>query len=120
MAATLCPALAAYGETQLTARTSRIVVFKDGYCMVVKKLTGRIESDHLAVLNDAPSTAALGSFWIRMNGAQPPRVTVREKSVRREGKSETVKQIELEFDPKLPEGPVELTLSYSRSQKGRR
>jgi hypothetical protein len=54
-------ALAADGELTLTG--DRVVVFKDGYCLVVKKAAGTSLADGTLSTEDVPDAAVLGSFW---------------------------------------------------------
>lgn len=102
----------AQSVTTLNAKVSRVVVFKDGYCMIVKEVRGRIDSDRRAVVNEVPSGAVLGSFWLLSEGAKPTSVIARKKIVTRAGTNESEKQIELIFDPKIPEGQAVLSWSY--------
>jgi len=103
---------AAYGATGLSAKTTRVVVFKDGYCMVVKEVTGRIDSEHRALVNEVPAAAVLGSFWMLSDGAKPTSIMASQKIVPRGGRNETEKQIELVFDDETPEGEVVLRWEY--------
>ena len=102
----------AHGVTTLSAKPTRLVVFKDGYCMVVKEVRGRIDSDRRALVAEVPSAAVLGSFWMLSDGATTTSMVVRQKILPRAGRNETEKQIELEFGPKVPEGETQLTWSY--------
>ena len=112
LAVFLMGATAAQAVTRLSTKTVRIVVFKDGYCMVIKKVTGKIDADRRAIVAEVPSTAVLGSFWMVSDKADLTSVVVRQKIVPRIGRTDTEKQLELEFDPKTPEGDTELTWSY--------
>jgi hypothetical protein len=44
-------------------KTERIVVFKDGYCMVIKRGKATTDAAGLAFTEDVPDAAVLGSFW---------------------------------------------------------
>ena len=48
-------------EFKLT--TERVVVFKDGYCLVVKRGTAKTDEQGRAFTEDVPDAAVLGSFW---------------------------------------------------------
>ncbi|MEW6713138.1 MAG: hypothetical protein AB1403_25180, partial [Candidatus Riflebacteria bacterium] len=98
--------------TTLTSRTAGAVIFKDGYCMVIKKVTGLIDSDRKSIIKEIPANAVLGSFWVQTEDGKPVSMVVRQQIVPRAGKNETEKQLELNFDPGMPEGQVSLSFSY--------
>jgi len=50
-------------EGELTLTTERVVVFKDGYCLVVKKAVGTSAKDGTVYTEEVPDAAVLGSFW---------------------------------------------------------
>ncbi len=54
-------ALAAPGE--LTLRTRRAVVFKDGYALLIKQATGTANENGEVYTDTVPDSAILGSFW---------------------------------------------------------
>lgn len=103
---------AAQALTKLNTKITRIIVFKNGYCMVVKKVTGKIDSDRKALISEVPSSVVLGSFWMLPKDAKPISMVVRQKKVVHSGQSDTEKEIELEFGSNAPEGDTELTWSY--------
>lgn len=41
----------------------RVVVFKDGYCLFVKRIKGRTDENGELHLDEVPDAAILGSFW---------------------------------------------------------
>lgn len=47
----------------LDFKAQRLVVFKDGYCMVIKKAIVPEGTDDFAFTDDVPDAAVLGSFW---------------------------------------------------------
>ncbi len=49
------------GELKLV--TERVVVFKDGYCLVVKRASGSSGPDGEVFTEEVPDAAVLGSFW---------------------------------------------------------
>ena len=49
------------GQIELT--TEQVVVFKDGYCLVVKDGVAKTDADGFAHTYDVPDAAVLGSFW---------------------------------------------------------
>ncbi|MDB2686556.1 hypothetical protein N9Y42_05045 [Mariniblastus sp.] len=49
------------GQMELT--TEQVVVFKDGYCLVVKDGVATTNADGLAHTYEVPDAAVLGSFW---------------------------------------------------------
>ncbi|WP_146598804.1 DUF4139 domain-containing protein [Novipirellula aureliae] len=49
--------------SRLDLKTERVVVFKDGYCLVVKQGKATTDADGVAYTDDVPDAAVLGSFW---------------------------------------------------------
>ncbi len=48
---------------QLALRTSKVVVFKDGYALFIKQATGVADASGGVFTHDVPDAAVLGSFW---------------------------------------------------------
>ncbi len=48
---------------ELELKTERVVVFKDGYCMVIKKGAAKTDADGRVFTEEVPDAAVLGSFW---------------------------------------------------------
>lgn len=48
---------------RLALKADRVIVFKDGYCLVVKQGTATTNADGLVFTDDVPDAAVLGSFW---------------------------------------------------------
>ncbi len=66
LAALLCavaasPTLAEQG--QLTLKTERVVVFKDGHALIIKRATGTADAEGNVHTDQVPDNAVLGSFW---------------------------------------------------------
>ena len=57
-------AVAATGDAnELTLKTEKVIVFKDGYCLIIKRGTA-VADEHGDVYTTAvPDSAVLGSFW---------------------------------------------------------
>jgi hypothetical protein len=53
----------------LTLSTERVVVFKDGYALMVKAATGTLAPDGTVFTDDVPDAAVLGCFWATADGA---------------------------------------------------
>jgi hypothetical protein len=49
------------GKLELT--TERVIAFKDGYCLVLKRGTAATDEKGQLYLDDVPDAAVLGSFW---------------------------------------------------------
>jgi hypothetical protein len=49
--------------SELTLKTERAVVFKDGYCLVLKRAVGVTDRTGAVYTDDVPDAAVLGSFW---------------------------------------------------------
>lgn len=56
-------AFAADGDNRLTIKTERVIVFKDGHFMVIKRATGKTNADGELFTDEVPDSAVLGSFW---------------------------------------------------------
>ena len=50
-------------EGEFDLETSRVIVFKDGYCLVVKKGKVKTDAEGRAFTDEVPDAAVLGSFW---------------------------------------------------------
>ena len=50
-------------SNQIELTTEQVVVFKDGYCLVVKNGVAKTDADGLAHTFEVPDAAVLGSFW---------------------------------------------------------
>lgn len=48
---------------ELDLKTERVIVFKDGYCLFIKKATFTTDKNGEAFTDDVPDSAVLGSFW---------------------------------------------------------
>lgn len=58
------PQFAAEGKVgELDLKTERVIVFKDGYCLFIKKATFTTDKNGEAFTDDVPDSAVLGSFW---------------------------------------------------------
>ena len=49
--------------SRLKLKTERVVVFKDGFCLVVKQATATTDEIGNVFTDDVPDAASLGSFW---------------------------------------------------------
>ncbi len=50
-------------KSELTLTTENVVIFKDGYFLIVKKGTAKTDADGKVFTNEVPDSAILGSFW---------------------------------------------------------
>jgi len=98
------------GEGKLDVKLTRAVVFKDGYCMLVKKATGDFDGAHRAYIEGLPENAILGSFWVVPVGHRLLSMVSRQQIIAKQGKQETEKWLVLEFDPKAAGKGVEVDL----------
>lgn len=48
---------------ELALTTERVIIFKDGYCLVIKRGTATTDADGVAFTDEVPDAAVLGSFW---------------------------------------------------------
>ena len=59
-----CPAFSAEKDaSELVLKTERVIIFKDGYCLFIKKATFTTDKNGEAFTDDVPDAAVLGSFW---------------------------------------------------------
>ena len=61
-----CFSLARRGEkppAELELKTQRVIVFKDGYSLIIKQATATTDKDGEVFTDDVPDAAVLGSFW---------------------------------------------------------
>lgn len=49
---------------ELDLKTERVIIFKDGYCLVIKKATGTADKNGEVYTDEVPDAAVLGSFWV--------------------------------------------------------
>lgn len=49
--------------SELQLKPERVVVFKDGYCLVVKQAVATTNAEGVVFTDDVPDAAVLGSFW---------------------------------------------------------
>ncbi len=110
--------LSVLAETTLEARTSRAVVYKDGYVMVTKEVTGTIGLDGRGVIKELPENVGLGEFWMEsgQDGAGDPTVIARNRYQQKPGgQIEAKKEIVLQFPAtKNAKTPVKLDWEYYR------
>src|SRR5262245_5352482 len=48
---------------ELELKTERVIIFKDGYCLVIKRGVATTDADGVAFTDEVPDAAVLGSFW---------------------------------------------------------
>lgn len=68
VASLLATGIVAHGEAEeaagrLAVTTERVVVFKDGHCLVVKKAVGTSDGTGAVFTEEVPDAAILGCFW---------------------------------------------------------
>ena len=50
-------------KSELNLTTENVVIFKDGYFLIVKKGTAKTDAEGKVFTNEVPDSAILGSFW---------------------------------------------------------
>lgn len=63
---------------RLALETERVVVFKDGYALFVKRAVGTTDGEGSAYIDEVPDAAVLGSVWSAAEGPHPIRSTTAE------------------------------------------
>ena len=59
------PSMAADRDpNELELKTERVIIFKDGYCLVIKRGVATTDADGVAFTDEVPDAAVLGSFWV--------------------------------------------------------
>ena len=53
-------------ENELKLKTEKVIVFKDGYCLIVKRGTAIADKNGDVYTAEVPDSAVLGSFWARL------------------------------------------------------
>ncbi|GAB5401876.1 MAG: hypothetical protein Aurels2KO_01070 [Aureliella sp.] len=61
---------AAREDNELKLQTERVIVFKDGFCLVVKNATATTDETGAVFTEEVPSAAVLGSFWASSESAK--------------------------------------------------
>lgn len=56
---------------ELTLTTERVVVFKDGHALFVKRATGMADPQGWVFTSQVPDAAVLGTFWAAAEGGRP-------------------------------------------------
>jgi len=56
---------------RVSLETDRVVVFKDGYTLFVKRATGTTNDQGVVYMDKVPDAAVLGSFWTIAEGEHP-------------------------------------------------
>ncbi len=51
-------------SSRLKLKPERVIVFKDGYCLVVKQAVATTDVDGNVFTDEVPNAAVLGSFWV--------------------------------------------------------
>lgn len=55
----------AAAENQLELTTEKVIVFKDGYCLIIKRGTAVTDENGEVFTTEVPDSAVLGSFWAK-------------------------------------------------------
>ena len=64
LASCSAPSTAADSDSnELELKTERVIIFKDGYCLVIKRGTATTDAGGIAFTDEVPDAAVLGSFW---------------------------------------------------------
>lgn len=103
---------AADASAVLGVSTEKVIIFKDGYCMFVKRVQGATDSAGKAVIEKVPPAMVLGSFWLIPEKGATPVATARQRIIPGRSQSEAEKSLLLEFGPDAANRNVELTLIY--------
>ncbi len=103
---------AADSSPALDVDTERIVIFKDGYCMFIKRASGRADAAGRASINEVPDAMVLGSFWIIPSEGELVSATAKQRIIPGRTRHETEKSLLLDFGPAMAGRDVEATFFY--------
>lgn len=110
----------AWAETELSTRTARAIVYKDGYVMVTKEVTGTVGPDGRGVLKELPENVGLGEFWLEPGEGNPGEPTAVARNRYRQkpgGQINTSKEIVLQF-PNVKEARTAVKLDWEYYRPG--
>lgn len=96
----------------LQVKTQRVIIFKDGYCMFVKQVAGKVDQTAKARIEGIPDSMVLGSFWIVPERASLKHAIAKQQIILRQGRQETEKSLELQFGPETAGQEITATLYY--------
>ncbi len=102
----------AYPSGTLDVETVRVIVFKDGYCMFVKRASGKADQGGDALVEGIPDSMVLGSFWAIPETGKLNSITAKQRIIPRQARQETEKSLLLEFGPDAADREVKLTLLH--------
>lgn len=101
-----------FQDNILLTKPVRVIIFKDGYCMFIKKLTGKLDSNNKAIIKSIPEAMVLGSFWVVPENGKLISIVAKQKIITRKALQETEKHFVLQFDSNMAENDVEVLLYY--------
>ncbi len=107
-----CAVCDAGSPPELNVKISRVVIYKDGYCMFIKDVTGRPDAGRKAIIRDIPQSMVLGTFWLTPENCRIVSTVAKQNIRVRKGQQETQKVLEVTFDPKLAGRDVKLKLQH--------
>ncbi|MFX0066077.1 MAG: hypothetical protein ACFFC7_28250 [Candidatus Hermodarchaeota archaeon] len=99
-------------DQNFQVKTDRVVVFKDGYCMFVKKITGKLDMAGRIITETIPEAMVLGSFWVIPENGKLTSVIAKQQIISRKARQETEKCLVFEFDSDMAGKNVEVNLIY--------
>ena len=102
----------AAASAMLGVSAEKVIVFKDGYCMFVKRVSGVTDSSGRAVIEKVPEAMVLGTFWLIPKEGAAPVTTARKRIIPGRSQNEAEKSLLLDFGPDSAGRNVELSLIY--------
>ncbi len=81
---------AAADESELTLTTEKVIIFKDGYCLIIKRATGVTDDNGDLFTSEVPDAAVLGSFWATPKEGRLVNMIAGWKETERETRREVV------------------------------
>ncbi|UCD58202.1 MAG: hypothetical protein JSV16_03560, partial [Candidatus Hydrogenedentota bacterium] len=101
-----------HASAALDVNTTRVIVFKDGYCMFIKRVIGKTDTAGKAFIDGIPDTMVLGTFWTIPKKGKLISALAKQQIIPRQPRQEIEKTLVLEFDPETAGREVEATLLY--------
>ncbi len=81
---------AAADDSELTLTTEKVIIFKDGYCLIIKRATGVTDDNGDLFTSEVPDAAVLGSFWATPKEGRLVNMIAGWKETERETRREVV------------------------------
>ncbi len=93
-------------------KTLRVIIFKDGYCLFVKKAIGTLDLNSKGIIDKIPESMVIGSFWIIPSNGTLLNIIAKQQIFTRKSLQEKEKYFELQFESKAAGTTIEANIIY--------